>query len=94
MKIELENSYKKDYKRALKQGLIGKNELAELDKIIKALVAKQPLAPKHKDHALNFDYKGCRDCHIKPDLVLIYRTSPDMLYLVRIGRHQDLFKGY
>ena len=94
MKIKLENSYKKDYKNALKQGILGKSELAELDKVIKSLTAGQPLEPKYKDHALQFDYKGCRDCHIKPNLIFIYRISLDTLYFVRIGRHQDLFKGY
>ena len=43
MKIKLENSYKKDYKNALKQGILGESELVEFDKIIKALTAGQAL---------------------------------------------------
>ncbi len=94
MKIKPENSYKKDYKKALKQGILGKSELLELDKIIKALTAGQMLEPKYKDHPLKHDYIGFRDLHIKPNLVLIYKITADCLYLTRIGRHSDLFKKY
>ena len=58
MKIKLENSYKKDYKNALKQGILGESELVEFDKIIKALTAGQALDKRYKDHALVGDYKG------------------------------------
>ncbi|TQR55809.1 type II toxin-antitoxin system YafQ family toxin [Campylobacter troglodytis] len=94
MKVRFENSYKRDYKKAMKQGILGDSEFIELDKITKTLIAGQALDPKYKDHALQFDYKGCRDCHIKSDLVLVYRIILDTIYFVRIGRHQDIFKGY
>lgn len=94
MKTELENNYKRDYKRALSQGLIGEKELFTLDAIIKMLRSKQPLPPKHKDHALKWDYEGYRDCHIKPDLVLVYKIENNTLYLSRIGRHKDIFKKF
>ena len=94
MKINLENSYKKDYKNALKQGILSESELVEFDKIIKALTAGQALDKRYKDHALVGDYKGCRDCHIKPNLVFIYRISLETIHFIRIGRHQDLFKNY
>ena len=94
MKIKLENSYKKDYKNALKQGILGESELVEFDKIIKALTAGQALDKRYKDHALVGDYKGCRDCHIKPNLVFIYRISLETIHFIRIGRHQDLFKNH
>lgn len=94
MKTELENNYKRDYKRALSQGLITESALLELDKITKMLRSKQPLPPKHKDHALKWDYEGYRDCHIKPDLVLVYKIENNTLYLSRIGRHKDIFKKF
>ncbi len=52
------------------------------------------IAAKYKDHPLKHGYAGFRDCHIKPDLVLIYSISDDCVNLTRIGRHSDLFKKY
>ncbi len=59
--------------------------------IITALASDQPLAEKHHDHALTGDWKDHRDCHVKPDLVLIYRKQDDAaLQLVRLGSHSEL----
>ncbi len=59
--------------------------------VITALANDQPLAEKHRDHALAGDWKDHRDCHIKPDLVLIYRKpDDDVLQLVRLGSHNEL----
>jgi mRNA interferase YafQ len=59
--------------------------------VFNALVNDQPLEPRHHDHALTGDWKDHRDCHIKPDLLLIYNTFfPDTLQLVRLGSHSEL----
>lgn len=92
MRTELENSYKRDYKRALSQGIITDLVLLEIDKITQSILLGKPLPPKYKDHPLKGDYAGYRDCHIKFDLVLVYRVQDDTLYLSRIGRHSDIFK--
>lgn len=94
MKIKLENSYSSDYKKALKQGILGDNEAEIIKNIVERLLKQEPLDPKFKDHPLKGDYRGYRDCHVKPDLVLIYKISDDNLHLVRIGTHRELFKGY
>lgn len=86
------NSFKRDFKKAHKQGLIGESEILEIDKIIQHIANNEPLDPKYQDHLLKHDYVGFRDCHIKPDLVLIYKIVENSVCL--IGRHQDLFKGY
>ena len=52
------------------------------------------LEPKYKDHALIGDYKDFRECHVKANLLLIYRHFGDELLLARIGSHQALFKKY
>jgi len=55
-----------------------------------------PLAAKHRDHALTGNLKDYRDCHVRPDLVLIYKLmdstedSPARLVLARIGSHSEL----
>ena len=45
----------------------------------------------YRDHPLTGDWKGFRDCHLRPDLVLIYSVSETELTLVRLGSHSDLF---
>lgn len=61
--------------------------------IIYLLAEDIPLPYKYQDHALNGDWKGHRECHIKPDLLLIYRkVGNDILELVCIGSHADLFE--
>jgi mRNA interferase YafQ len=55
------------------------------------LACDQPLETRHRDHALTGDWKDHRDCHVKPDLVLIYRKPNDeVLQLVRLGSHSEL----
>nr|WP_157351367.1 type II toxin-antitoxin system YafQ family toxin [Aliarcobacter butzleri] len=80
-------SFKKDYKKLSQKN---KNILKEV--IIK-LANNEILEEKYKDHKLIGDYLGCRECHIKPDLMLIYRIDNQVLELalVRIGNHSDLF---
>ena len=50
-----------------------------------------PLPEKYRDHGLEGQWKDCRDCHINPDLVLIYRKTENRLQLIRLGTHSELF---
>jgi mRNA interferase YafQ len=55
------------------------------------LAHDHPLEQRHRDHALTGDWKDHRDCHVKPDLILIYRKPDDgSVQLVRIGSHSEL----
>ncbi len=58
--------------------------------LIEALAADQVLDLKYLDHPLSGDWIDHRDCHIKPDLVLIYRKTEGVLQLVRLGSHSEL----
>ena len=82
------------FKRDLKREAKGPHRQAlqrDFVTIVSMLANDQPLAEKHRDHALTGDWKDHRDCHIKPDLVLIYRTPDDtVLQLVRLGSHSEL----
>ena len=82
--------FQKDLKRIARRGY--NTEL--LTAVIKKLANGEPLAQKHRDHALTGDYAGCRECHITPDWLLIYEISDNtlLLYLTRTGTHSDLFK--
>ncbi len=60
-------------------------------KIVAMLANDEPLAERHHDHPLVGEWRDHRDCHIKPDLVLIYRkTDENTLDLVRLGSHSEL----
>ena len=55
------------------------------------LAADKPLPRRYSDHPLTDEWKDFRDCHIRPDLVLIYRKpDADTLQLVRLGSHSEL----
>ena len=88
--IEWTNQFKRDYKREGK-GQRRATLDVELFPIVEALANDQLLDPRYRDHALTGDWKDCRDCHIKPDMVLIYRKPDDVvLQLVRLGSHSEL----
>jgi len=60
--------------------------------ILKQLVSLQKLPDKNKDHSLKGNYINCRECHIEPDWLLIYRIENNQdIILVRTGSHSDLF---
>lgn len=82
------NTFKKDYKRMLKRGKEGR----KLADVITQLALGQTLAPRHRDHPLRGEYSDCRECHIEPDWLLIYRQTEKELVLIRTGSHSDLFE--
>ena len=57
------------------------------------LLADQVLPLRYQDHSLTGEFKDCRECHLKPDLLLIYRmVGDDILELTRLGSHSELFE--
>jgi mRNA interferase YafQ len=88
--IKYTRHFKRDYRRE-KSGVLGK----KLDKLlmdaVNLLAADQPLPARYVDHPLVGEWSDHRDCHIRPDLVLIYRKpDPESLELVRLGSHSEL----
>ena len=83
--------FKRDYKREAK----GRHRVTlddDLKAVLLALLTDQPLDTKNRDHDLSGDWAGYRECHIKPDLLLIYRKAdPSILRLARLGSHSELF---
>lgn len=80
--------FKKDYKRE-------KKTHADLDEflspVIRFLSEGKALPEKLEDHPLSGEWKDHRDCHIKPDLILIYSVDDDTVTLTRLGSHSELF---
>lgn len=88
--IDPTTRFKRDYKRELK-GRYRATLEADLVFVFGLLAQDQPLPARLRDHALTGDWADHRDCHIKPDLVLIYRKVGDAkLQLVRLGSHSEL----
>ena len=85
--IRRDTQFKRDVKRMLKRN----KDIKKLKAIISLLVNTEKLPPKHKDHALKGTLKDCRECHIEPDWLLLYRIEGSELCLVRTGNHSDLF---
>jgi mRNA interferase YafQ len=89
-RIERTKTFKRDYQR-----VIATSKHRDLDNlqpaVLTLLATDTPLPAKYVDHALRGEWKDFRDCHVKPDLVLIYRkTGIDALQLVRLGSHSEL----
>jgi mRNA interferase YafQ len=89
--IERSSPFRRDYKREAR----GQYRATLDDDILPILVAlanDRPLEPRHRDHDLSGDWSGYRECHVKPDLLLIYRkTDQALLRLARLGTHSELF---
>jgi len=71
LKISFTNQFLKDLEMIKRRNL----PKSELDEVVKLLSEKQPLLPKHKDHALKGDFAGYRECHIRPNWLLIYKID-------------------
>ncbi len=88
--IRRTGTFKRDYKR-VKKGRHGNTLDTDLLNVLTMLVADEPLPERCHDHSLVGEWKDHRDCHIRPDLVLIYRKSKaENLDLVRLGSHSEL----
>ncbi len=85
--IDYSSRYKKDVKK------INKKDIKKVDEIINRLASNEVLEEKYHDHKLQGDWIGFRECHVKPNLLLVYKKLDDVLILtaVRLGSHSDLF---
>ena len=87
--IVVTNLFKKDLKTIKKRGY----NLSLLSEVVDTLALGLPLPEKYRDHNLIGNYKGCSECPITPDWLLIYEISDGelILYLTRTGTHSDLY---
>ncbi len=93
-KYEIEGlkSFQKNFKKIVKQG----KDINKFKKVLSKLANKETLEQKYKDHKLidNKYFKDCRECHIEPDWLLVYKYLDDRLILVLVdtGSHSEVFK--
>ena len=87
--LHIARSFKTDIKKLSAQ------EKAETRAVVQKLQKDEPLEEKFRDHDLHGNYEGYRDCHIRPDLLLVYKKTDDgevhILYLLRVNSHTNIF---
>ena len=91
--IRYTNAFKRDYKREKsgKSRQYAEKLDRELTAVVGLLAAGAALPLRYADHPLTGDWKDFRDCHVRPDLILIYRKpDADSLELVRLGSHSEI----
>lgn len=82
------------YERSLKKlNHSGKFNILELNAVIRILASGEKLHSIYQDHRLQGEYEGYRECHIRGDVLLIYKIADDRLILIlaNIGSHSELF---
>jgi mRNA interferase YafQ len=87
--VKFTNKFKKNYKLMIKRG----KDISLLDSVVNTLMSGKQLSEKYRDYELTSTLKGYRECHIKPDWLLIYYVENDVLVLTLVdtGSHSDLF---
>ena len=91
--IERVSAFKRDFKRIKATPRHSKDIDQLLSAIVEKLLVDEKLPQRKRDHELSGNWKGYRECHLKPDLLLIYRKPDgDTLRLARLGSHSELFE--
>jgi mRNA interferase YafQ len=92
-KIIQGNQFKRDYKKIARSG---RYSVEDFFSVVDLLARDILLPPKCRDHVLTGEWSGFRECHIKPDWLLIYEKqhirNEKILELVRTGSHSELFE--
>lgn len=87
--LRFTKQFKKDLKRYVNQP----QKLEELKDVLDMLRNEVPLPKKYREHRLYGEYKGCSECHIEGDYLLIwYDEATSVIAIYRLGSHSELFK--
>lgn len=91
--IQRSKDFEKSFSKIKRSG-VKKNVLDEIALVINILACNETLDAKYRDHKLQGDYAGYRECHIRADLLLVYevREKSLVLVLIDVGTHTYLFE--
>lgn len=92
LEIFQHSKFKADSKKLIRSGKFSKTDENRLFEIIAQIANGEKLEQKYRDHPLIGNWESHRECHIKPDLLLIYKIEGDTLKLIRLASHSELFK--
>lgn len=84
--------HSKKFKRDMKKYEHQKAVMHAIREVIESLLKQESLDEKFCDHPLTGNWIGHRECRVKPDLFLIYKSNDECLFLERIGSHSEIFK--
>ena len=88
-KLQPTTQYRKDYKRFKNNP----KKVEALKEVLKMLEKEEPIPAEYYPHMFQGEYKGCMECHIQGDFLLIWiDDEKDIIELVRLGSHSELFK--
>lgn len=87
----LKRKFSTRFKKDLMKYEHKKEIIKEFNEILKLLLVEEELPKKYKDLDLSGNYVNYRECHVKPDVLLIYKIENQELYIYRIGSHSELF---
>ena len=85
LKIDFSREFNEDFKEISKTGRFKPSLKDVLTPVLHDLIQQKTLPQKYQDYLLKGNWRGCRECHVAPDLLLIYRYKNDVLELVRLG---------
>jgi mRNA interferase YafQ len=87
--LKYSTRFKKDLKHFKREGAL----LSELEKVLDLLIAGQPLPRRYRNHPLGGEFRGCFECHVCPDILLIYKKNKKeiTILLLRLGSHSNIF---
>lgn len=86
--------YAKDFSKSLRRHLAsGRFPRNRFEELLDLLKTGKSLPSHYRDHVLAGEYRGCHECHIQGDLLLIYEKHDNLLVLVMVnlGTHRELF---
>ena len=89
--LRLTSRFDRDFKLAVKRG----KDMGKFKVVRDRLIRGELLEPKYRDHPLRGKWSDCRECHLEPDWLLIYKIesgNPEIVILIRTGSHADLFR--
>jgi mRNA interferase YafQ len=90
LQVEYTAQFKRDIKKSKRRGKL----IDKLTTVMELIEYEKTIPLHYKDHVLKGNYAGCRECHIEPDWLLIYKiiTREKVVIFARTGSHSDLFK--
>ena len=89
-KLRYAKRFRKDLRKRVKDTRF---PLQELQDIVGTIAKGSALDITYRNHRLSGDWTGCYECHVRPDLLLIYRIREKeyVVELLRLGSHAELF---
>jgi len=92
--VKLDKKFKKDIQRDKKSGKFKDADFVELKQVMSNLIDEIELDEKYLEHKLIGNFKGYKECHLKPNWLLVYKTDSQYIKFARLGTHQQIFKKY